>query len=308
MNPQAPQISSALIETTAAKRMSSAFDLVARVSAGSIGPVNLCNIACAGLMIMANNYDQKNIATMEMVYGKGYLSAGGDAEVADLFHELDARGASVLDLGCGLGGAAVSMIRDLGAGHVTAVDIDSNVLARAEELVKINGLQSRIATRLIEPGPLPFDPGRFDIVYMTAVACHFEYLLPLFTEIHRVLKPSGTLVGRDWIKIACNQEYTNWDNFLREQGLNFFFAEINMFSHAMKASGFLDIEFVDKTETMEALSQKALDQVNGSLKDALLEKLGGKGYEECVQWARIRVTALSGKGIGQYRFRARVPG
>lgn len=257
---------------------------------------------------MANNYDKENIATMEMVYGKGYLSAGGDAEVADLFCGVNVSGASVLDLGCGLGGAAVSMARDLGAGHVTAVDIDENVLARAEELVQINDLQSRITVRQVAPGPLPFDPDGFDIVYMTAVACHFRDLTPLFAEIHRVLKPSGTLIGRDWIKTNGNQEYVNWDNFLRKQGLNFFFAGIDAFSDAMKASGFLDIEFVDKTETMAVLSQEALNQVNGDLKDALLEKLGEKGYEKCVQWAQVRVTALTQNGIGQYRFRASVPG
>ena len=34
-------------------------------------------------MSSANKYDQRNIQTMELVYGRGYLSAGGDEEVAN---------------------------------------------------------------------------------------------------------------------------------------------------------------------------------------------------------------------------------
>ena len=32
-----------------------------------------------------NRYDPRNIETMELVYGTGYMSAGGDAEVCLLY-------------------------------------------------------------------------------------------------------------------------------------------------------------------------------------------------------------------------------
>ncbi len=67
---------------------------------------------------MSNNYDASNIATMEIIYGEGYLSAGGDDEIARIFDARSLSGQSVLDVGCGLGGAAVTLARDLGAGHV----------------------------------------------------------------------------------------------------------------------------------------------------------------------------------------------
>ncbi len=38
---------------------------------------------------MANNYDKTNIASMEMIYGEGYLSAGGDEDVARILDGLD---------------------------------------------------------------------------------------------------------------------------------------------------------------------------------------------------------------------------
>ena len=42
--------------------------------------------------IKANQYDQRNIETMETVYGRGYLSAGGDEEVAKVLDQFDLEG------------------------------------------------------------------------------------------------------------------------------------------------------------------------------------------------------------------------
>jgi len=48
-----------------------------------------------------NNHDQRNIDTMEMVYGRGYMSGGGDAEVAKILDGIALKGKRVLDFGCG---------------------------------------------------------------------------------------------------------------------------------------------------------------------------------------------------------------
>ena len=52
-------------------------------------------------------HDQSNIETMEMVWGGGYMSPGGDVEVARIVAGLDLRGQRVPGLSCGLGGAIV---------------------------------------------------------------------------------------------------------------------------------------------------------------------------------------------------------
>ena len=107
-------------------------------------------------MADSNRYDAQNIATMEMIYGEGYLSAGGDSEVAAILEGVPLSGARVLDLGCGLGGASITIVRDHHAAHVHGVDIDGKVLDRAAELVDREGLGERITLQQIEPGPLPF--------------------------------------------------------------------------------------------------------------------------------------------------------
>ena len=256
---------------------------------------------------MSNNYDESNIATMEMIYGEGYLSAGGDREVARIFSGVKVAGKSVLDVGCGLGGAAVSIARDLDAGHVHGVDIDQGVLSRAAQLVEKNNVGNTVTLCHIEPGPLPFPDQHFDLVHLTAVACHFEELDTLFDDIFRVLKPGGCLVGRDWMKIGDTPEYRKWDNMLRNKGLNFYFADETRFSRSFVRAGFSEIIFTDRTGEIAEMAVSSVLSVESELRSSLIEVLGDDGYRECLSWAEIRANALARGGIGQSQFSATRP-
>ena len=62
---------------------------------------------------------------MEMLYGTGYLSMGGDDEVANIVAQVDVAGKDVLDIGCGLGGALIALTRNHHARHAHGIDIDA---------------------------------------------------------------------------------------------------------------------------------------------------------------------------------------
>lgn len=254
----------------------------------------------------SNNYDQKNISTMEMIYGEGYLSAGGNAEIDKIFAGVDIAGKRILDLGCGLGGALVTLAKDHNAAFVRGADTNKDVLVRAKQLIKKHKLEDKTKLTLIEPGALPFQDNSFDIVHITAVACHIESLVPFLSEILRVLKPSGQLVGRDWFKVSEEDadEYTKWHKMLRDKGLNFYFVGEWIFINALQESGFDDIRMTDRTSDIVLLAQDELTQVTGPLKTKLTDALGDEGYGECVDWTYIRYQALRNGGIGQSQFKA----
>ena len=111
-----------------------------------------------------NRYDPRNIETMELVYGKGYMSAGGDAEVARIVTSIKIRNQQLLDIGCGLGGAAISLVKNHHARHVDALDIDNNVISRAGELVKAADMDHRITLTRFDGGTLPYHSDQFDVV------------------------------------------------------------------------------------------------------------------------------------------------
>ncbi|MEM7468534.1 MAG: methyltransferase domain-containing protein [Pseudomonadota bacterium] len=251
-----------------------------------------------------NRYDRRNIDTMEMVYGRGYLSGGGDDEVVRILDGIELADADVLDLGCGMGGATLAMLTRLNANHITGFDIDANLLRRAEELIDAASLGSRCTLVHGEPGPLPFDANSFDCVYVTAVSCHIENLEPFFTDIARVLKPGGVLAGCEWLTGERNETYVEWDDMLRARGLNFYFVAPDMFSAALHNCGFHDISLSDRTVAFTKFSQAALDRTDGELRESLAHSLGEAGFDAFRERTAVRLNALRGGGMLQNHFRA----
>lgn len=258
-------------------------------------------------MSAGNRYNLSNINTMELVYGTGYLSMGGDEEVANIISMVEVKGKDILDVGCGLGGAAIALVGNHGAKSVQGIDIDIGVLLRATELVNQAGMQDRITLNQFDPGPLPLADNSCDLVFLTAVSCHVEDLEPFFTEILRVIRPGGSLVGGEWFKEADNDVYREWDELLRTRGLNFYFVTRSEFKRALTHSGFEKVSIANRNIPMLKLSQSYLQKSETELKPVLLDTMGEEGYESLVQWTRVRAKGLAGGGSGYGHFVACKP-
>lgn len=253
---------------------------------------------------MPNRYDPRNIECMEMVYGEGFLAPGGAEEVARIVEHIGLRRRDVLDVGCGLGGAVVALAHDLHARHVTGVDVEAAVLERARELVAAAGVGARVCLRQIEPGPLPFEASSFDVAYVNSVSCHLERLGEFFAELLRVLRPGGYLVGSEWFVGEDSTAFKNWDEFLRERGLNFYFVTQDAYTQALVSTGFESVEIIDRSDVIGGLCNRDLHKVSGSLRARLTEALGDSGYADLVRWTRTRADALRTKGALRAHFRA----
>jgi len=250
----------------------------------------------------ANQYTRRNIETMELLYGTGYLSMGGDDEVASIVAKVDVAGKDVLDIGCGLGGALIALARNHAAGHVHGIDIDAGVLERATVLVNAAGLQDQISLTRFDPGPLPLADESFDLVFLTAVSCHIEDLVPFFSEIRRVIRPGGYLVGGEWFKRFDNEAYREWDSLLRDRGLNFYFVTAEELSSALAGAGFEEASIMDRSSVMAALAQGYLNRVQQELQARLQDAMGEDGYVALLEWTRIRANGLAQGGAGYGHF------
>ncbi len=240
---------------------------------------------------------------MELVYGTGYLSAGGDQEVGKILQGISLEGKRILDLGCGLGGATVTLARDLGATDVVGFDIDPGVLGRAAELIQLNDLDGQIELVPGSPGPLPFSDHSFDLVYVTAVSCHMQDLVGFFRDINRILVSEGWITGSEWMIRQHNQGYRNWDKLLRDRGLNFYFVDPADFAAALTGSGFDNLGFVDRTDAFTEFSRTALERVTTRLKPELISSLGEQGYAGFLEWTVARFAGLQSGGLFQQHFR-----
>ena len=256
---------------------------------------------------LANQYDQANVETMELLYGPGYLSMGGDDEVARILKPVEVSNKAVLDVGCGMGGAAITLVRDHAAQPVIGIDLDAGLLARAAELIDQAGLQDQIELRRVEPGPLPFADAQFDLVYLTAVSCHIEDLVPFLVEIRRVIRPGGNLVGGEWFIQQENDAYHRWDTMLRQRGLNFYFVTQADFIDALEQAGFTAVEFHDQSMRTAGLAAGYLERSKAELCESLLQRMGDEGFAAHLEWTQIRADGLAQGGSGYGHFLATNP-
>ena len=101
-------------------------------------------------MAHTSQYSDTTLDEMQLLYGEGYLSPGGAEEVDAILDGVAVRGRRVLDLGCGVGGAAIRIVRELDAGTVVGIDVEEDALERATAAVSI--LDFRVSPPL---GPFP---------------------------------------------------------------------------------------------------------------------------------------------------------
>src|SRR4029077_18615509 len=144
-------------------------------------------------------YHSRAVAMLQAVWGEGFLSPGGPQEVARLIGDADLAGLAVLDIGCGAGGIDLALVRNHGAHYVTGMDVEDTVLANARALVANAGLEGSIGLAKVAPGPLPFPPRCFDVVFSKDSIVHITDKHALMREVFRVLRPGGRFIASDWL-------------------------------------------------------------------------------------------------------------
>ncbi|AVO38989.1 class I SAM-dependent methyltransferase [Pukyongiella litopenaei] len=102
-------------------------------------------------------------------------------------------GMRVLDLGCGLGGAA-RLVGKLTAAHVTGIDLTGDFITAGRALNGMCALIDRVDLVQGSVLDLPFGPDRFDAAYMMHVGMNIADKPRLAAEVARVLKP-GCVFG-----------------------------------------------------------------------------------------------------------------
>lgn len=102
----------------------------------------------------------------------------------------------VLDIGSGIGGTSRCLAKEFGC-HVTGIDLTEEYCQVASMLTEMVGLDDLIAYHQGDATNLPFEDNEFDVVWTAHVAMNIADKRRLYSEMHRVLKPGGTLAIYD---------------------------------------------------------------------------------------------------------------
>ena len=102
----------------------------------------------------------------------------------------------VLDVGSGVGGTSRCLAKEFGC-RVTGIDLTAEYCRTAAMLSAKTSLAHLVDCRQGDATKIPFDDQAFDVVWTEHVAMNIPDKTGLYKEMHRVLRPGGTLAIYD---------------------------------------------------------------------------------------------------------------
>ncbi len=143
-------------------------------------------------------YKLENVPIFEAMYGTGLISLGGYPAVEQMLTGLNLSKKKLLDVGSGIGGMAHYLAQKYNT-HVTGLEIYPWMAEYAAQKSAKN-IKNQIDFVIYKPdGTIPLPSEHYDIIYSKGVLTNVSNKPALFTELFRLLKPSGTLCLIDWL-------------------------------------------------------------------------------------------------------------
>ena len=241
-----------------------------------------------------SHYSDEDIIEFEAMFGEGFMSPGGQEEVAKIVENLSLTGKDVLDFGVGTGGPACFLVENHGAARITGIDVEDKVLKNAAQTVLRRDLQDRVFLKRVEPGPLPFDDESFDVVFSKDSIIHIHDKGALFREIYRILRPGGCIAMSDWYRSEkpLTEEMTEW---LEPWGSDFTMTPIQNDINLIESAGFVDTAILDRNAWFAECSRELVDHMRGLGYDTLVETVGEDTAENLISRAEMRAV-ISAQG------------
>jgi phosphoethanolamine N-methyltransferase len=255
----------------------------------------------------AELYHGQMLVMLQAVWGEGFLSPGGAEEVARLVADADLRGVSLLDIGCGAGGIDLALVKNHGAAYVTGLDVEDTVLSCARELIARAQLSDRIGLVKVAPGPLPFPPGTFEVVFSKDSLVHIADKAALMAEVFRVLKPGGRFIASDWLIGHDGAPSAAMAAYIAAEGLDFGMASAPRYVEAMRRAGFVEISATSRNAWYRQTARQELERLRGPVGAAAAKLVGQEFVDQNIDiWSRMVPVLDSGEHCPTH-LRARKP-
>ena len=226
-----------------------------------------------------NHYNDRFLRGLEWIWGEGFMSPGGAAEVSAILGDIALKGKRVLDIGCGIAGVDMVLVKEHGAAHVTGIDVEEPLVKEGRVRVENAFLSSQITLQTVTAGKLPFEDGVFDVVFTKDTLIHVEDKASIYGEIYRVLKSGGYLAMSDWFG-STQEESAEFVRWLELVQLDFKMGTIDAAAEIIKSIGFQNIKFEDRNSWYAEEIKNEIATMQGENYQKLVEVFGKEVAEQ----------------------------
>lgn len=219
-------------------------------------------------------YSEDFCSLLETAYGPGFLSEGGSEAIDNLVKDFQLADKKILDIGSGLGGAAIHIAGKYNA-NATGIEINQIMVDEANLRVPEN-LENQVKFLFYDDiKHLPFKDQSFDFAFSKEVFLHLdlEDKLTLFKEIYRVLKEDAQFIILDWLSQVNGHWGDKLEEMMRLDGLTLFANTEKDYKKVIHHAGFKLVSIDEEDERYAEYNKEIIKHLK---KDDIQKKLKKK--------------------------------
>lgn len=209
-----------------------------------------------------NQYTEEGIRRYEFIFGKTYVSTGGELTTAKFLKQLKLDSStSVLDVGCGIGGSAFYIARTYGS-RVHGIDLSSNMISMAVkyQAEMEESVRKAVSFEMSDVTKHDFEPNSFDVIYSRDTILHIVDKDDLFSKFFKWLKPGGKLLITDYCHGDKDHHSEEFMKYVLQRGYQLL--SVPAYGQLLEKVGFQSVAAEDKTQEFMDILNMELKKFN----------------------------------------------